>query len=326
MLDHSPSRSLRFAVGALALGMTTATLSAQEAEYEAPAEEAMMDAEPVIGDNIWGEFSLDFTSSYFFFGIPQENQGLIFQNTFILGLTLPEFDLGGESITTDVYAGTFNSLHFDNPSNDEATQEGLAWWYEGDVFVGAVLGLPAGFTLDVSYWSVNGPSIAEQFDQEFDIFVFYDDAPLWEMADLEGFALAPYAAFIIETDGGADGLGSAGEPGKLFLAGVEPSFTIIESEDYPVTLSIPLEFGIDIDDYYENTAGEDDSFGYFQAGASLSTPLSFIPQEYGAWEGHVTGNVIFLGDATQEIGQNDFDRIGDDDTHAWVSTGVSLSF
>lgn len=327
MFDRTHPRSTRFVVGLAALGLAAAPLLGQDAEYEPPSEGALMDAEPEVGSNLWGEFTLDYATSYYFFGIPQENQGTILQQGFTLGMTLPVIELGDDRvIATDVYTGTFNSFHFDNPSNDAATDPDLGWWYEGDFYVGAAFGLPYGFTLDISYWSVNGPSAGIEFDEEIDIFIAYDDAPLWEEAGFEGFALAPYVGFIVEIDGGADGLGEAGEPGELFLAGIEPAFLVYDSEDYPLTLSIPVEVGIEISDYYENAAGVDDSFGYLQVGASLSTPLSFIPAEYGAWEGHVTGSFILLGDATQEIGQNDFGVIGDGHTAGWVSTGVSLSF
>lgn len=295
------------------------------------AQEEMDDV--AVGSNIYGSLDFGYASSYYFFGIPQENQGVILQTTLNLGVTLPSINLGDDmELSQDVYAGTFNSFHFDNPTSDEdflgGTDDALSYWYEGDIFVGYVLGLPYGLTLDISYWWVNGPSVGAQFDEEIDIFLSYDDTAMWESAGMDGFALNPYIAFIIETQGGADGnVEDDGGPGKLFLLGVEPSFPVYESEDYPVTLSIPVEVGIEIEDYYENVAGESESFGYLSFGATLSTPLSFIPAEYGEWEGYIGAYGILLGDAAKETGGPDgLDVIGDDAFAGYWSTGVSLSF
>lgn len=301
---------------------------------------------------IYGSLELNFTSEYYFFGLPQENQGLIFQPTFSGGITVLDNNNVPnmyDGFALDVYAGNFNSLHFDNPSteaNDGAANDSV-FFFEGDLFVGFTLGLPAGFSLDVSYWNVYGPSGGVQFDDEIDITIGYDDSALWEEMGLAGFALNPSLGFVVEIDGGADALGDAGEPGTLLLLGIAPSYSIPVQENFAVDLSVPVTVGIELENYYENagpdgvidgqTVGEfgsetsddevDDSFGYLEVGLQASAPLSPIlpPEEWGAWTVGAGVNFILLGDAAEQIGQ-EFGVIGDDSFHTYVNFTVSVEF
>ena len=51
--------------------------------------------------------------------------------------------------------------------------------------------------------------------------------------------------------------------------------TIPVGDDAPVTLTVPLKFGLSLKDYYENpVTGEDSTFGYFSGGLMALVPLS----------------------------------------------------
>ena len=278
------------------------------------------------GLKIFGSMSLDYTTAHYFFGTPLENQGKIIQPSLTLGATLPDNVFGLSWIAADVYAGTFNSLHFDNPSNDLALDQNQAWWFEGDYYVGTALRFPLGFTLDIAYWNVNGLANDLKIVEEFDIILAYDDGPAWSHAGFASVALTPYVGLVVEIDGGNDGLGDQGSPGKLFLVGLEPHMVVYDGAGYSLTPSAPIEVGIDISSYHETVAGIDDAFSYFQLGAVLSASLAFITEMYGAWTASFGGYLIVLGDATQEIGRNDFNVIGDGNMKVWLKAGVSLSF
>ena len=278
------------------------------------------------GLKVFGSMSVEYTTGHYFFGTPLENQGKIIQPTLTLGVTLPDDLFGLSWLGVDLYAGTFNSLHFDNPSNDLALDQKEAWWFEGDYYFGTALHFPRGFTLDVSYWSVNGPANDLDIVDEFDMILAYDDGPAWSEAGLAGVALAPFVGLVVEIDGGNDGLGAQGRTGKLFLFGLEPRIVVYDGGRYSLTLSAPMELGIDVSSYHESITGVEDMFSYFQLGAVLSASLPFIPKTYGAWQASFGGYVIVLGDATQEIGRTDFNVIGDGNTKVWLRAGFSMSF
>jgi hypothetical protein len=120
----------------------------------------------------------------------------------------------------------------------------------------------------------------------------------------------------VEVKGQADG---GSNKGVYLQLGVEPGFTLIESENYPVSLSFPLTLGLSLSDYYQNSTGDDDTFGYFDLGVNLSEPLSFIPADYGSWEVFVKGDFLFLGDNLEAVNDGDsFEAIG--------TFGIALSY
>lgn len=297
----------------IATGMIAAALVLGTAGFASAAEEM---AEAPAGPNL-GKISLsggvDFTNEYFFRGIYQgtgNDEGLIIQ---------PYLDVSAE--LTDwlsVYVGTWNSLRTSNGDTTGATADGTdEVWYEADWYFGASVTLPANFTFDVSYIILYGPSGGDIFAEEVDLSLAYDDSAFWG-DNFDG--LQPYVTVAIETDGASDGL--EGE-GIYYEVGIEPSFTILESETMPVTLSIPVTAGFGTD-YYEvvNAAGnvEDDNFGFLDIGVVASVPLSFIPSDYGSWSASVGIHGLFLGDTAEQI-----DETGDD-FHIIGTAGISFEY
>ena len=300
-----------------AMTLIAAALVLGTAGFASAAEEMM---EAPAGPNL-GKISLsggvDFTNEYFFRGIYQgtgNDEGVIIQ---------PYLDVSAE--LTDwlsVYVGTWNSLQTDSDDNNTAADE---TWYEADWYFGASIALPANFTFDVSYIILYNPSGTANasapsggiFAEEIDLSLAYDDSAMWG-DNFDG--LQPHFTVAFETDGASDAL--EGE-GIYYEVGIEPSFTILESETMPVTLSIPLTAGFGTD-YYEvvNAAGnvEDDNFGYFDAGLVASVPLSFIPSEYGSWSASAGVHFLFLGDTAEQI-----DETGDD-FHVIGTFGIGFEY
>ena len=283
---------------ALALGFGT-TASAQEGDM-APNQGAI-------------SFSAgaDYASTYWFRGMAQENEGFIGQPWAEVSFDLAPFGLDGTSLN----AGTWNSFHENIPDEPDGNK-----WFESDLYVGVSQDLPGNFSGSLSFTQLNAPAGGGIFSEEISVGLSYDDSDL--MGD---FALSPSVTVVFETDGGSD---SGAEEGTFLGVSFGPSFQVVDSETMPVTLSLPVSLGFSIEDYYEtNAAGAgDDTFGYADLGVKLSTPLAFMPQEYGSWSTYVSGHVITLGDSAQTISSDNFGIVGDDDTHFYAMAGFSFSY
>jgi len=261
----------------------------------------------------------DTVTQYYYRGIFQENQGLIIQPYLDFGITMVD----NEDFTLDVYTGFWNSLHTGPSGSGGAGVTRNDPWFELDWFIGTSLGFGA-FTLDVSYINLYGPNTGASFAEEINIGLSFDDSGM-----IEGFpALAPYALLAIEVDGGSDyaAVGNLQQEGTYLELGIEPSFTIVESEDYPVDLSIPVAIGLSLDDYYQDSTGADETFGYVSAGLAISIPMSWVPADYGEWTFGAGVTFLFLGNNLEAnntttaaySGAGDFEVVG-----TW---GVSMSY
>jgi hypothetical protein len=249
---------------------------------------------------------VDFTTAYFFRGILQEKDGFIAQPYADITFNLYEGSNGVNSIGATL--GIWNSIQSESPG----TPVDPIGWYEADFYGGVTFGLFDKWEAGATYTIYTSPNGVFKSTQEIAFSLAYDDSDL-----LGAFALSPNIVFAIEVQGG----GATGpDLGTYFALNVEPSFTVIESEKYPVTLSIPLTVGLSLGDYYENpTTGQDSTFGYFDAGVKLSMPLGFIPADYGSWEVYIKGDFLFLGSSTEAInGGEDFEAIG--------TIGVALAY
>jgi len=306
----------------LAAGLLAACLVLGTAGFSSAAEE-MEAAGPNTG-KISLSGGVDFTNEYFFRGIyqgPGNDEGVIVQ---------PYLDVNVE--ITDwmsVYFGTWNSLQTDTQGTGGGTDE---VWYEADWYVGTSIALPANFSLAAGYTVLYGPSSAGIFSEEFNVSLAYDDSELW--GDKLPGGVQPYVNVVIETDGASDGVEGEGVYVEL---GIEPSFTIVESEKTPITLSIPMTVGLSASDYYEFDANgdgdlddagdEDDTFGFFDIGVVASMPLSFIPSDYGAWSASAGVHFLFLGDSNEARDEFVGTIPGNgDDFHVLYTFGVGFEY
>jgi hypothetical protein len=252
---------------------------------------------------------MDFTSAYFFRGILQEDTGLIFQPYGDITFNLYEGTDGLNSVGATV--GIWNSIH-SGPTGADGPNADPKAWYEFDFYSALTFGLFNDWEAGATYTIYTSPNGVFKSTQEIAFALAYDDSEL-----LGAFSLSPHILLAFEFQGG----GATGpDTGTYFELGVEPGFTLLESERYPVALAFPLTLGLSLDDYYQNpTTGKDETFGYFDLGLVASMPLGFIPADYGSWEIFVKGDFLFLGDSTKAINSGDsFEAIG--------TIGISLAY
>ncbi|NBC10454.1 MAG: hypothetical protein GVY24_01800 [Planctomycetes bacterium] len=312
---------------AAALGTLLGTVHVQ-AQEEAPA---------INNGSVSFTIGADVVTEYWFRGIQQENQGFILQPYADVTFAL----VSNEDYTLDGYFGVWNSLHWGDgtsstPNNPPGSTGNDDVWYEADFFIGGTLGL-GDFGIDFGYTNLYGPNAGGEFAEEIYVGVSYDDSELWG-DNFDG--VQPYATVIFEIDGGSDGVtgttganGRTGEKGTYLELGIEPTFVLTDSADYPMTLGVPVTLGLSLDDYYEYVDGagniQDDDFGFLQVGAVVSMPLTMVPAEYGAYEVSAGLYYIMAGEVAEAdpfgvTSGGGFDS-GDDDS-IFASIGISMSY
>jgi hypothetical protein len=259
-------------------------------------------AQPAPGSAIHAELGFDITNKYFFRGLLQEDNGFIGQPWFDISVDLVERD--GWTLSANV--GTWSSFH--GESDTAGTTDSLMkHWYEADLYAGLEFGV-SGWSFGASYNAYTSPSDAFSTVSEIDLTVSYDDGSLWGESD---FALNPHLTVAIETHD------RGGSEDSYLELGVEPSWDVYVS-DTKLSLAVPLTVGLGLDDYYVKSNGDDEAFGFFDAGVTLGVPLP-IPDRFGAWTLSGGVHLLFLGDAAREVNDDDeFEVIG--------VIGVSLSF
>ena len=292
------------------------------------AQDVIIDEEiqAINNGNISLSVSADVTNEYWFRGISQGlNTGVMVQPSVDIAFDLGSVAVGEEDIAFSGYVGTWNTF---------SSNGGAAGWYEADIYVGLSIDLPMNFTADVAFVALEAPGAGGEFAQEIDLSFSYDDSQCWSDAGIEGMGFAglqPYILFAFETAGGSD-FGT--DQGIYMELGIEPSFTIVENEDYPVTLAVPVAVGLSLSDYYEtsNSAANaaagitsDETFGFVSVGLGLSVPLAFVPAEYGTWEAGAGLTFLILGDGLKD-GSEFNAGTGDDSVRFIASAGVSMSY
>ncbi len=272
------------------------------------------DAAPNHGKVSMGA-GVDFASHYFFRGIIQEDQGIIIQPWLEGSASIGEH----ASLTF----GIWNSFHDVKTLRDTGAGSdgaGPDSWYEADLYIGLSCAAVENVDLALTYTAYTSPNDAFSTVQELAFSASYDDTSMWEDTPIAS-GLQPSVTVAIELDGQADG--GSNEGIYLELA-ISPSFTVIESEDYPVTLSVPVTVGLSLGDYYEDPtsagAADDSNFGYLDIGLVLSTPLSAMPADYGSWELSAGVHYLLLNESTEALNQK---AKGDE---IYFTLGVSMGY
>jgi hypothetical protein len=272
-------------------------------------------AGPALAGPNTGKISLtggfDFTTAYFFRGILQERDGLIWQPYLTVAANLysvDDYDLGRDGPISSVsgFLGTWNSLqsaHTGGTDNDPV-------FYETDWYGGFNIGLFNKATAGVSYVAYTSPSDAFRTVQEADLNLALDDSD-W----LGAFALYPSALLAFEFKGTALGA----EKGTYLQLGIRPTWEAIKSETYPVTLAFPVILGLSLADYYETDGGDDETWGYSSFGVVGSVPLAFMGENYGSWSASM-GATLYTFNANLQ-------RVNDDDD-PWVvgTAGIAVTY
>jgi uncharacterized protein (TIGR02001 family) len=265
----------------------------------------------------------DITNEYFFRGIVQEDQGVLFQPWAEVGFALTE--------KLSFSVGIWNSFHEVDSDNGGRANDG---WYEADLYFGLSYALTEQLSVGVTYTAYTSPNNLFSTVEEVAVSLAYDDSALW--GDMLPGGLQPSMLVAFETDGTADGLG---EEGIYLELGIEPSFDL--APDAGLSVSFPVTVGIGLDDYYEidnfdaiggtGSAGtpgftpdgivdNDDNWGYAQIGIIFSMPMKFIPAEFGEWEAHAGINFLFLGNNAKFIDPRH------DDVHFIGLIGFGMSY
>lgn len=264
---------------------------------DAPVVDPAM-AEPVIaeepGMKVSGSLSLDWNSHFISYGFDVWAGGTSWSNS--------TFNPAAEVVFDLEYFSVILGTWWDVNSNASSSIGGQL--QEVDVYYGISIPV-ADFSFGITYqdWMYGG-----QVETILDLSVGYDDSALW--GDFMGgdFALNPSLVFHQRLSG--DGL----EDHFAVVVGVAPGFTLVESETFGVDLSVPVNVGFFEGDFH---GGDDSGFGYFSVGAQFSTPLTFIPSEYGSWALNY-GLTLYVTD--DDVIPNE------DDTFVTGNVGVSLSF
>lgn len=230
----------------------------------------------------------DFTTAYFFRGIRQEDSGFIAQPYAQIQFTLDTWEDG--ELKLDLQ--TWNSLHSLDTGAPSDADSVRAIWYECDLLAGLSARFDA-FTFRVGYTILTSPNGGWKTIMEIPVSVALDDSR-W----LGAFALSPTATLVIETsEHGADGA-ELGHGVYLELSAT-PGLNLTEA-DRPVRLVFPTLVGLGLSNYYQNAAGKDQGLGFFETGAKVIVPLTFIGGA-GSWT--LTGGVrvLVLGDGAREF-------------------------
>lgn len=283
----------KFLTSALVAGLGVAAFSAS-AQEEAPG---------LNNGAVSFALGVDVPTKYIFRGYELEENGLIVQPYAEASFAIAE--------GVDFYIGTWNSIHEDETgatagsSNDE--------WYESDLYAGVSLGMFDPISLDISYVHYLYPNNNFGDYKEINVAVGFDDTGLYGENDL---TLSPYALVAFEFD-----TTSAGDDDNIYLeVGAEYGMSLVESEDYPIDLTIPVAIGMSIDEFYVDADGDNEFFGFVSIGANLGMPLTFIPSEFGSWSAGAGLTLFLLND---EAGLDDGDN---DDYNLVGSLGIAMEY
>ena len=250
---------------------------------------------------------LTFASQYFWRGIIQESGGVIVQPSFQIGADLAEWDNG---VAMTAVAGVWASFH-DRETGATGTDSFVRSWYESDFYAGVGVTYKR-YSFDVLYTAYTSPNNAFGHVDELSLSVGFDDSDLM----FDGFALSPSITVAFEV--GENQADSGLDQGVFLGVGVGPEFSFEEFPLGELTIGVPVQAGFSLDDYYEDGAGDDDAFGYFQVGVSASVDLP-APEGFGEWSVFAGADYVVLGDNTSNMNNGDEEE--------WVFTfGVSASF
>ena len=249
-------------------------------------------------------------STYVFRGIVQESEPKLTLWPYgEMGIALFEGD--GGLTSADLTVGVWNSFHTGSSGSDEDAGGPGRSHYEMDIYAGLSLGFSGGWTFDTSYIAYTSPNGLFDTVNELDLGLSFDHS------------LAPYVtlAFELDDEGQAD---SGVKAGSYLELGIGPTFPIL---DTGLDVEVPVKLGMSLGDYYEWDTGNpdtidpdagDNKFGFFSIGAAVSIPLG-VPSQYGSWDFHVGGDVIFLGTTTKLIN-------GGENAKATALVGIGISY
>ena len=250
-----------------------------------------------------GDFGVNVVTAYFAFGILQEDRGAIIEPYINLYHTLYEGNGFIDKATLGLQL--WSSVHSRETGAGPSSRKRS--WYEQDYYIPFSLTFAKHLTLTVSYLEYNSPNGAFKPQRSLNANAACDDTG-W----LGAFALHPHMTALYNFDG-VVGVGRS--DAWYFEIGIMPGFTVVKQRSYPVTVNFPLVIGFGDGHFYPG-----DAYGFFSASTSISVPLAFIPNSFGAWTGSAAFTYYNLGEATASLNS-------EHDHHAYVGqVGISFAF
>ena len=226
-----------------------------------------------------GIVQLDTTNAYFFRGILQEREGIIFEPWTELYYSLYSSEDGFLRDVT-IGGGMWMSWH----SEQTLREEDPGWLYEADYYPLLSLGFANGVNLTTVYYFYTSPNGAFTTAQELNFKLAWDDSEAFG-----AWAMQPWINVAIEVENTAFG----DQEGTGIQAGIAP--TLYTAENDAFTLTAPVEVGLSAEDYYEGSNGKNHEFGYASAGLAASIPLTFMPEGAGSWSLGLAAKYFFFG-------------------------------
>lgn len=151
-------------------------------------------------------------------------------------------------------------------------------WYEGDWSAGAHATI-SNWTVGATYEQFRSPTGLWNTQTNIEFLAAYDDSG-------SGLPVAfhPYVKPFYAVSGSSTvGFGKAGRTYDVEI-GMAPSYTF---KSLPVTISFPTWVTVGPQGFWNGDPAADKAehshFGVFSIGATLKTPLSFVPASYGKW-------------------------------------------
>ena len=244
---------------------------------------------------------IDFPSVYFFRGIRQEAEPKLTMFPFgDVGIAFYSGDGGLKS--AGINFGIWNSLNTGSSGLDASPKKRIA--YEQDFYASLSLGFGGGVTFTPMFTTYTSPNGSFGTVNEISLKVAHASR------------YAPYGLVAFELSGQADG---GSEEGTYAEFGVAPSWTLADGK---VTVAVPVKIGLSLKDYYE-AGGEDNTFGYVDAGVLFTIPFTGVPSQYGSWNLHGGVNFLGLGDGTKSFNVKDGTPEGG---QVIASIGIGMSY
>jgi hypothetical protein len=274
---------------------------------------------------ITGDLGINVVSQYISRGVIFENQGGIIEPYADLYFKLYEGDGFLNKVTLNL--GIWNSFHSRKTDSGLADDVGVGRrhgsttdsWYEFDFTAGISFTFAKNFTFTPSYYTFLSPNDGFSTFQGLNLKLAYDTT------DLIGFNLGLYGQVLFELENKA---GTGADEGVYYEVGIAPSFPV-----GPVTLTFPItaafgsndfygsaktkhltnaelfgedgaeELGLEDDDFsgVDSVKIDDETFGFFSAGVTVSYGLAFIPECYGTWTLSAGYTYYYLGAGTSDF-------------------------
>jgi len=238
-------------------------------------------------DAIAGRLTFGGVSQSLLRGLPIEDRGVLFHTNVELSANLVH-DEEGTIRSFDLVLGAFSALHSHHPDATNSPRS----LDETDFYFGGRFDVSERWAATAVYNHMTFPNSNAASVEEMTLGLAYDDRGQWELEGFTGFQPSFLIAF--ELDGQIDG---GTERGTYYQIGMAPGFDLTVLEEQPVALAFPVTIAFG-SDYYEGPM-DDESFGFLDIGAAASTPLTLIPERFGAWDLTASIDAVFLGDSNE---------------------------